>query len=167
MKREIVEVCPHCGEENIRMWDVRRSGYEIRCCNCHKKMMLCDECFHSDDNLGGRCDWSEKHNCFRKRSDEERKKAGKLERGSEESASLEEILQYCFGCKKPFRKEKKYMGLSEERLPIYDSMTETGHMAYGKLISAVYALETIGLITSSECERIVEGLDEIVDGKIY
>lgn len=66
MKREIVEVCPHCEAENTRMWDAEKSGYEIRCSNCHKKMMLCDECLHAEDNLGGKCDWSQKNGCFRK-----------------------------------------------------------------------------------------------------
>ena len=66
MIRECIEVCPHCGEEITKKWDVEKKGYQINCPNCGEKIMLCDGCFHSEDNEGMRCDWSEDRGCFRK-----------------------------------------------------------------------------------------------------
>ena len=54
MIRECIEVCPHCGEEITKKWDVEKKGYQINCPNCGEKIMLCDECFHSEDNEGMR-----------------------------------------------------------------------------------------------------------------
>lgn len=67
MMREEVEICPDCGGENIKQWDVEKDGYEITCQHCGKPMMLCDACYHSDDNEYHRCDWSKEYGCFRKR----------------------------------------------------------------------------------------------------
>ena len=50
MKRECVEICPHCEQEITKKWDVEKNGYQITCPNCGKKIMLCDECLHSEDN---------------------------------------------------------------------------------------------------------------------
>lgn len=56
MKREIVEVCPHCEAENYIEWDLMKNGYVVKCNECGKEMMLCDECRHVDDNLNQICD---------------------------------------------------------------------------------------------------------------
>lgn len=55
---EAVEVCPHCDSENVYpMWDVKVNGYVAVCKHCGKQIMLCDECFHAEDNLNQNCDW--------------------------------------------------------------------------------------------------------------
>ena len=69
MKRECIEVCPHCEKEIMKKWDVEKKGYQITCPNCGKKMMLCDECLNSEDNVGMRCDWSEERGCFRQQKE--------------------------------------------------------------------------------------------------
>ena len=57
---EAVEVCPHCGCEcTYPMWDVNVSGYVALCECCGKEILLCDECFHSEDNDDMPCDWCE------------------------------------------------------------------------------------------------------------
>lgn len=66
MKREEVEVCPHCDGEIVLQWNVEQDGYQIKCPYCGEKIMLCDACRHSDDNLNMICDWSEEYGCFRK-----------------------------------------------------------------------------------------------------
>ena len=53
MKRECIEVCPHCEKEITKKWDVEKKGYQITCPNCGKKMMLCDEC--SKNNAADAC----------------------------------------------------------------------------------------------------------------
>lgn len=65
MKREEVEICPYCMNENIVNWDVEKDGYEITCQYCGEKILLCDACLHSDDNKGGQCDWNDEKGCFR------------------------------------------------------------------------------------------------------
>ena len=69
MKREITEVCPHCDKENTFLWDVKKQSYTSTCEHCGKKLMLCDECLHSEDNRTQICDWHEtkdgKGFCFR------------------------------------------------------------------------------------------------------
>lgn len=68
MVREEVEMCPHCGNENVVNWDVEKDGFVIRCGECGKEMMLCDACYHSDDNPQQRCDGcvvNGKWKCFR------------------------------------------------------------------------------------------------------
>lgn len=60
---EAVEMCPHCGEENVYpMWDVEVKGYVAVCQHCGKEIFLCDECMHMEDNPCMKCDWS-KTNC--------------------------------------------------------------------------------------------------------
>ena len=66
MMREEVEMCPHCMGENVAQWDVERDGYQIECQHCGEKIMLCDACYHSDDNPNQKCDWS-CEGCFRNR----------------------------------------------------------------------------------------------------
>lgn len=63
--KEEIEVCPHCEAEVTVVWDVEKQGYQTTCPNCGKKIMLCDACFHSEDNGGMRCDWSEENGCYR------------------------------------------------------------------------------------------------------
>lgn len=60
---EVCEVCPECGAENIMRWDVKKDGYVAYCPHCGSKMMLCDECFHSDD--APICNWSSRNGCCR------------------------------------------------------------------------------------------------------
>ena len=71
---EAVEVCPWCGCENVFSdCNVEESGYVATCWQCGKKIFLCDECMHAEDNPGMRCDWHETHcgkkyvegHCFR------------------------------------------------------------------------------------------------------
>lgn len=60
---EICEVCPNCGAENIIRWDVEKEGYVAYCPRCGSKMMLCDECIHSDN--APTCDWNSCNGCSR------------------------------------------------------------------------------------------------------
>lgn len=62
---EVCEVCPECGAENIMTWDVEKDGYVAYCPHCGSKMMLCDECLHSDD--APICDWNPHNGCCRER----------------------------------------------------------------------------------------------------
>jgi len=64
MLYEVSEVCPYCDYENVMEWDIDEQGYVAHCQRCGEKMMLCDECFHADDNKKMKCDWSE-NGCFR------------------------------------------------------------------------------------------------------
>lgn len=66
MLRQEVEVCPHCDKEVYIEWDVEANGYQIKCPHCGKLIMLCDACYHSEDNIEHRCDWCKEHGCFRK-----------------------------------------------------------------------------------------------------
>lgn len=67
-----VECCPHCGHENeYLMWDATQDGYTVKCNYCGEEILLCDECFHADDNLSMRCDWKKNKcggYCFRGRT---------------------------------------------------------------------------------------------------
>ena len=60
---EVVEVCPECGAENVMTWDVEKEGYVAYCPHCGSKMMLCDECIHSDN--APTCDWNPCNGCCR------------------------------------------------------------------------------------------------------
>lgn len=66
---ECVEVCPHCMGENILQLDPETENYEAECQHCGKKIMLCDECLHAEDNTAQKCDWTEEGGCFRKSRD--------------------------------------------------------------------------------------------------
>ena len=74
IQTEAVEICPHCEGENIYPnYDVGVSGYIVKCKHCGKKIFLCDECIHSEDNVGGFCDWTQGescHFCFRGKIEE-------------------------------------------------------------------------------------------------
>lgn len=63
--------------------------------------------------------------------------------------TLEDILQICFGCKKPFDKN--------------GNQTVAGVKAYEKLIATIYGLENIGVIDSAH--NVIKQLDEIVSNE--
>lgn len=55
---EAVELCPHCGRENIYpMYDPEKSGWVTTCNHCGKEILLCDECLHSEGNEERKCSW--------------------------------------------------------------------------------------------------------------
>ena len=78
---------------------------------------------------------------------------------------LESILQDCFGCKKPFLKRKKLVGVWNDGTKDYDTLTKKGAEAYEKLVSALYGLELIGVI--ADANHVIETLDSIASGKDY
>lgn len=47
------EFCPHCGHENVFLWDVRSGGYIFRCLRCGKPVLLCSVCEKAENE----CDW--------------------------------------------------------------------------------------------------------------
>lgn len=53
--REVVEVCPHCDNENVFANWRPQEGFVKQCQNCGRSIMLCSECPHSLNN--GICDW--------------------------------------------------------------------------------------------------------------
>lgn len=65
----VTEWCSECENEVEMTWDTDVSGYAAFCPHCGKRLMLCDECKHSEDNSTGICDWSEgadgDGHCFR------------------------------------------------------------------------------------------------------
>lgn len=62
---EVVEVCPHCDAENVYTnYCADLLGYRVTCKECGASILLCDECFHADDNKNGYCDWHD-GTCFR------------------------------------------------------------------------------------------------------
>lgn len=74
--------------------------------------------------------------------------------------SLEEILQRCFGCKKPFLKNKRISYIDSEGYTHYNYMTNSGWKNYDKLLTVLYGLENIGVIHS--VGHIVDQLDRIL-----
>lgn len=70
---EAVESCPYCEAENVYPgWDVEKHGYIAECKECGKRIFLCDECLHAEDNPSMHCDWHNESNgecvvgyCFR------------------------------------------------------------------------------------------------------
>lgn len=65
MRFEITECCACCENEVALQWNVNTDGFEIFCPYCGEKMMLCDECQHSEGFTW--CDWCEEKGCWRKR----------------------------------------------------------------------------------------------------
>ena len=63
---EAVEVCPHCmGETTVPGW-TPSDGYRVKCSHCGESILLCDECFHAEDNPRHICDWDKNTGkCFR------------------------------------------------------------------------------------------------------
>lgn len=71
---EAVEICPWCECENVfENWNVEKQGYVATCWQCGRRIFLCDECMHAEDNPEMKCDWSgkvvrnkyEEGRCFR------------------------------------------------------------------------------------------------------
>ena len=58
------ETCPNCGAENFYPeWDIEKDGYIAECHECGKQIFLCDECLHAEDNISGKCNWTEIDGC--------------------------------------------------------------------------------------------------------
>ena len=54
----VTEVCPHCQSEIEMRWNTDIDGYKAFCPVCGNRLMLCDECLHSDDDYVGGCDYN-------------------------------------------------------------------------------------------------------------
>ena len=60
----VTEVCYECESEIQMIWDTDERGYKAYCPVCGSKLMLCDECQHSEDYEG--CDYcADTDSCFR------------------------------------------------------------------------------------------------------
>ncbi len=44
----VTEWCPHCESEIEMTWNVEDRGYKSFCPACGNRLMLCDECQHSE-----------------------------------------------------------------------------------------------------------------------
>lgn len=53
----VTETCPHCMSEVEMYWNTEALGYKAFCPVCGERLMLCDECLHSNDP---RCDYCSK-----------------------------------------------------------------------------------------------------------
>ena len=52
----VTEVCPNCSNEVTMTWNTAEDGYRAFCPYCGKRLMLCDECRHSElDKHGNAC----------------------------------------------------------------------------------------------------------------
>ena len=65
---EVVEVCANCMNEVHIFWNTAEDGYKAFCPYCGERLMLCDECRHSEldkhGNACGVCDYdSETDTC--------------------------------------------------------------------------------------------------------
>lgn len=52
----VTEMCPHCGSEIEMRWNTDTMGFKAFCPVCGKRLMLCDECRHSE--TPGPCDYN-------------------------------------------------------------------------------------------------------------
>lgn len=52
----VTEPCPHCGHEIEMRWDTDTLGFQAFCPVCGQRLMLCDECRHTDSPM--LCDYS-------------------------------------------------------------------------------------------------------------
>jgi len=52
----VTELCPHCEHEIEMRWDTDTLGFQAFCPACGGRIMLCDECRHTD--LPSPCDYS-------------------------------------------------------------------------------------------------------------
>ena len=58
----VTELCPHCTNEIKMCWNTGEYGYKAFCPVCGKRLMLCDDCRHTDGI--GDCDYdSESDTC--------------------------------------------------------------------------------------------------------
>lgn len=65
----VTEVCPHCENEIEMYWNTDDRGYQAVCPVCGGRLMLCDECMHSEAKAF--CDYnSNTDSCHRQRKDE-------------------------------------------------------------------------------------------------
>lgn len=93
---EVVEVCPHCDEENVYPANMIEEGNYIAVCqDCGRKIFLCDECLNADDNEGQDCDWHKEGNC------------SVCMRGRIEEDDTKGVVQ-CLQCGKYFQLTKTY-----------------------------------------------------------
>lgn len=85
------------------------------------------------------------------------------------NASLDEILQQHFGCKKVFLKQPYIVGYwtCGEPEPDYEYMTRTGGRAYKKLVALIYDLEALLGESMVDSHRIISELDSIVSSNPY
>ena len=71
MTFEVVEVCPHCGNEVVMEWNVKLDGFKAFCPHCGKRLMLCDECQHQEGSSAVSCDYDSKTDtCWYNRGEE-------------------------------------------------------------------------------------------------
>ena len=62
----VTEFCPHCESEIEMRWNTDTDGYQAFCPVCGNRLMLCDECRHTEGT--SRCDYdSATDTCFRNR----------------------------------------------------------------------------------------------------
>lgn len=59
----VTEVCPHCESEVEMRWNTDTMGYKAFCPVCGKRLMLCDECRHTEGMPG--CDYNSHLDCCR------------------------------------------------------------------------------------------------------
>lgn len=59
----VTEVCPHCESEVEMRWNTDTMGYKAFCPVCGKRLMLCDECRHTEGMPG--CDYDSRLDCCR------------------------------------------------------------------------------------------------------
>ena len=71
--------------------------------------------------------------------------------GNRTANTLEDILQICFDCKKPFDKN--------------GNQTVAGVEAYEKLTTTISGLENIGVV--NDANNIIKQLDAIASGDCY
>lgn len=62
----VTEWCPNCESEVEMRWNTDTTGYEAFCPVCGKRLMLCDECQHSDNPMP--CDYNrDSDSCHKRR----------------------------------------------------------------------------------------------------
>lgn len=59
----VTEMCPHCESEIEMRWNTDSQGFKAFCPVCGERLMLCDECRHTDGMLG--CDYDSQLDCCR------------------------------------------------------------------------------------------------------
>lgn len=61
----VTEVCPHCENEIEMRWNTDTQGFKAFCPVCGRRLMLCDECLH-DENDSRSCDYNSHDNACRR-----------------------------------------------------------------------------------------------------
>jgi len=82
--------------------------------------------------------------------------------------SLEELITFLYGIKKPFLKKAKIVGCrhNDPYDPVYEYFTKAGSAAYKKLTDLVYGLEELLGEDVIESHEIVDALDSIVKDEL-